>query len=34
VLVVEAVNVDLDGVPIEANWSRSAGGQFQLIIDQ
>jgi GntR family phosphonate transport system transcriptional regulator len=34
VLVVEAVNVDLDGVPIEANRSRSAGGQFQLIIDQ
>jgi GntR family phosphonate transport system transcriptional regulator len=34
VLVVEAVNVDLDGIPIEANWSRSAGGQFQLIIDQ
>src|SRR5262249_42617251 len=31
---VEAVNVDLDGVPIEASRSRSAGGQFQLIIDQ
>lgn len=32
-LVVEAVNVDLDGVPIESNSSRSAGGVFQLIID-
>jgi GntR family phosphonate transport system transcriptional regulator len=33
VLVVQAVNVDLDGVPIESNSSISPGGQFELMID-
>lgn len=33
VLVVEAVNVDLQGVPIEVGHSRSAGGRWEIIID-
>jgi GntR family transcriptional regulator, phosphonate transport system regulatory protein len=33
VLVVEAVNVDLQGVPIEVGHSRSAGGRWEIIFD-
>ncbi|MDQ8726834.1 phosphonate metabolism transcriptional regulator PhnF [Bradyrhizobium sp. LHD-71] len=32
-LVVEAINVDQDGIPIEYGYTRSAGGRFELIIE-
>ena len=33
VLVVEAVNVDLQSVPIEVGHSRSAGGRWEIIFE-
>lgn len=33
VLVVEAINVDKDGVPIEFGTTRSPGGRFELIYE-